>query len=136
MKLVFDHINVTKIGNGGVKSRQMAQEMMEKTGCESVIISSAALKNPTVFSKTHVEKNPLLLARRYIDIAIEHGCSDKHEWSWHVTTMLGKYRHVTRSPDYEPMTRIKDLQEMHDFLYRDGIFPMPTTGLNDDSDDE
>ena len=136
MKLVFDHINVAKIGNGGVKNRQMAQEMMEKTGCDSVIISSEALKNPTIFSKTYVEKNPLLLARRYIDIAIEHGCDDRHEWSWHVSTMLGKYRHVTKSPDYEPLTRIKDLHEMKTFLARDGIFPMPDYALVENSDDE
>ena len=135
MKLVFDHINVAKIGNGGVKNREMAQEMMEKTGCDSVIISGAALKNPTIFSKTHVETNPLLVARRYIDIAMKYKCEDRHEWSWSVCTQLGKYRHVTKTPQYEEMTHIKDLKEMHDFLYRDDIFPMSTIPM-DTSDDE
>jgi tRNA-dihydrouridine synthase 2 len=50
MKLVFEHVTVAKIGNGGIKSREQALVMMETTGCDSVMISSAALKKTHPFS--------------------------------------------------------------------------------------
>ena len=134
MKHVFDHLHVAKIGNGGVKNREMAKEMMEKTGCESVIISSAALKNPTIFSG-HPETDPVKLARRYLEIAKQYGCSDRHEYRWSVNTMLGKYRHITRSPDYEPFTHLEDLDKMIEYINRDGVFPMPKNPTETEDDD-
>lgn len=121
MKIVFDHIDVVKIGNGGVKNLDMAAEMMEKTGCSSVIISSAALKNPTVFSM-NPEKNPLMLAREYLDIAKKYSCTDRREWKWSLSTMLGKYRNVTKSPNYELLGKIEDLDEAIEFCKND-VFP-------------
>lgn len=52
MKTVFQALHCVTIGNGGVESFADAQAMKEKTGCSSVMICSAALRNPSVFSPT------------------------------------------------------------------------------------
>ena len=49
MKTVFDSVKCLKIGNGGVASRSDAEKMKNETGCNAVMISGAALKNPSVF---------------------------------------------------------------------------------------
>ena len=50
MKLVFDSVNIFKIGNGGIKNLKDANQMKEETGCHSVMICKEALHNPSVFS--------------------------------------------------------------------------------------
>lgn len=50
MKLVFDHVKCCKIGNGGINSLEEAEKMKKETGCGAVMISSAALHNPSVFN--------------------------------------------------------------------------------------
>jgi tRNA-dihydrouridine synthase 2 len=50
MKVVFESVNCWKVGNGGVQSRADVERMKQETGCNSVMICSAALKNPSVFS--------------------------------------------------------------------------------------
>ena len=119
MKLVFDHIHVAKIGNGGVKSRAGAREMMEATGCDSVMISSAAIKNPSVFSEE--PKDVITVARRYLEIA-EENCRDRREWRWLLTTMLGKYRNITKTEEYQELVGKKDLQSFKDVLFGDDPF--------------
>lgn len=52
MKQIFDSVKIFKIGNGGITSLVEAQRMKEETGCHSVMICNAALKNPSVFSPT------------------------------------------------------------------------------------
>ncbi|KAH0790359.1 tRNA-dihydrouridine(20) synthase [NAD(P)+]-like [Histomonas meleagridis] len=119
MKTVFEHIHVAKIGNGGVKSRSGAQKMMELTGCESVIISSAALKNPSVFSEE--PKDPITVARRYIEIA-EENCIDKREWRWCLNSMLGKHRFITKTQDYQKISNSKDLSEIKQIIFAEKPF--------------
>lgn len=50
MRLIFDSISVVKVGNGGVCSLSDAALMRERTGCSGVMISRAAMENPSVFS--------------------------------------------------------------------------------------
>lgn len=121
MKTVFEHIHVAKIGNGGVKSRAGGREMIENTGCDSVMISNAALKNPSVFAEE--KKDPIEVARRYIEIAEENNCDDRREWKWTITTMLGKYRYVTKSPKYNEMNQMTKLSEFREMLFADDPFP-------------
>ncbi|OHT03173.1 hypothetical protein TRFO_06856 [Tritrichomonas foetus] len=120
MRLVFEHLHVAKIGNGGVKSRKAGREMMEKTGCDSVMISGAALKNPSVFAEEI--KDPIEVARRYIEIAEEH-CNDRREWRWTLTTMLGKYRYITKNEKYNQMVHLNNLSEFRDILFAENPFP-------------
>ncbi|KAH0789428.1 tRNA-dihydrouridine(20) synthase [NAD(P)+]-like [Histomonas meleagridis] len=50
MKLIFDSVNIIKIGNGGVKSLEDAAKMREMTGCSGVMMCRAAMMNPSIFS--------------------------------------------------------------------------------------
>ena len=52
MKQAFDDIKVAKIANGGIKSLADGADMKLKTGCDSIMICSSAMKNPSVFSGT------------------------------------------------------------------------------------
>lgn len=119
MKLIFEHINVAKIGNGGVKSRKDAFEMMKMTGCESVIISSAALKNPSVFLDE--PKDILTVARRYIEI-VEENCKERREWRWTLNSMLGKHRKITKSKEYEKLSSFKDISQFREVIFPENAF--------------
>jgi len=120
MKLVFEHINVAKIGNGGVKNRKMANEMIEKTGCDSIIISGAAIKNPSCFSNEM--QDPITVARKILINARENGCYDRREWRWIVNAMIGKHRLYTKSPEYERMSKMETLDEFDEFFAQENPF--------------
>lgn len=67
MKQAFDDIKVAKIGNGGITSLAEGADMKLKTGCDSIMICSSAMKNPSIFSGT-LEKVPDVL-NKMIDFA-------------------------------------------------------------------
>jgi tRNA-dihydrouridine synthase 2 len=56
MRTVFESVSCLKVGNGGVKSLAEAARMRAETGCHSVMICSAAMKNPSVFSPNPVSE--------------------------------------------------------------------------------
>ena len=90
MKLAFQEIKTAaKIGNGGVNSLEEAHQMKEKTGCESVMICSAALKNPSVFATTLEKKETIL--ERFNDIGRENKI-EFIEAKWNVSQMLSGCR--------------------------------------------
>ena len=127
MKIVFDNLSVAKIGNGGVKSREGAQKMMEETGCESVIISSAALKNPSIFRKEGI-LDPVIVLRRYMEIA-KNVCMDgydRREWKYIPLTMIGKYKQYTRSPTYKILNEINDFNEFKAIIDQPDPFQLDT----------
>jgi tRNA-dihydrouridine synthase len=119
MRLVFEHLQIAKIGNGGIKSRAQAAEMMTATGCDSVIISAAALKNASVFSDER--KDIVTVARRYIEIA-EEVCDDRREWRWCLNTMLGQNRRIARSPQYKNLVGKTELTEFREALFAEEPF--------------
>ena len=51
--------SVPIIGNGDVKSPEDAKKMMEKTGCDYVMIGRAALGNPWIFRELNASYNGL-----------------------------------------------------------------------------
>jgi tRNA-dihydrouridine synthase len=122
MKLVFDHITVAKIGNGGIKSRQDAEKMKEATGCDSVMISSAAIKNPSVFAERQLDV--VQVARRYVEIAEEHGL-DRREWHWLLKTMLGKNRAISKTRAYQDLAAKKQLSDFREVLFGQHPFESP-----------
>jgi tRNA-dihydrouridine synthase 2 len=122
MKLIFEHLSVAKIGNGRVKSRQSAKEMIDATGCDSVMICSGAIKNPSVFREE--ELNVIDAARRYIEIAEECGCQDKREWRWLLSTMLGQYRWITKTEMYRNLVLKKELRDFREVLFGPVPFEM------------
>lgn len=70
MKLIFESINVLKIGNGGVCSLNDATIMREKTGCSGVMISHAAMENPSIFSEKI--KEPVDVLREMSELGQKH----------------------------------------------------------------
>jgi tRNA-dihydrouridine synthase 2 len=122
MKLIFEHLNVAKIGNGRVKSLAAARDMMAATGCDSVMISSGAIKNPSVFREDML--NVIDVARRYVEIAEQCGCEDKREWKWLLTTMLGQYRRITKTETYRELVLKNQLMDFREVLFRPAPFEM------------
>ncbi|MFH1064567.1 MAG: tRNA dihydrouridine synthase DusB [Candidatus Woesearchaeota archaeon] len=51
IKQVKDKVNIPVIGNGDIWSADDARQMMEKTGCDGVMIGRGALGNPYLFSR-------------------------------------------------------------------------------------
>lgn len=51
IKDVKDAVSIPVIGNGDIKDEQSAALMLEKTGCDALMIGRGALGNPWVFSK-------------------------------------------------------------------------------------
>lgn len=52
IKAIKDELKIPVIGNGDVTTPVRAKEMLEKTGCDFVMIGRAALGNPFIFSDT------------------------------------------------------------------------------------
>lgn len=65
---VKDRVSIPVIGNGDVLSRQDALVMMEKTGCDGVMIGRGALGNPWIFG---AGERPNSLAEIGL-VALEH----------------------------------------------------------------
>lgn len=61
IKRVKDKVDIPVIGNGAVHSPLDAQAMLEQTGCDFVMIGTAAFINPLIFRQT----NELLETGRY-----------------------------------------------------------------------
>lgn len=51
IKAVKENVNIPVIGNGDVTSHKKAQEMLEYTKCDAVMIGRAALGNPWIFKE-------------------------------------------------------------------------------------
>lgn len=53
IKAVKDAVSIPVIGNGDVKSAQDALSMLEKTGCDAVMIGRGAQGNPWIFNEVY-----------------------------------------------------------------------------------
>ncbi len=54
VKTVKQHVDIPVIGNGAVHSAFDARAMLEQTGCDFVMIGTAAFINPLIFFQTNV----------------------------------------------------------------------------------
>lgn len=59
LKKVKDSINIGVIGNGSVFTPRDAMDMIEQTGCDSVMIGRGAIGNPFIFSRFNAMANGL-----------------------------------------------------------------------------
>ncbi len=63
IKRIKDQVDIPVIGNGAVHSPRDAKAMLEQTGCDFVMIGTAAFLNPLIFRQT----NDFLNTGRYRD---------------------------------------------------------------------
>ncbi|RLI99149.1 MAG: tRNA dihydrouridine synthase DusB, partial [Candidatus Aenigmatarchaeota archaeon] len=56
IKAVKEYLSIPVIGNGGIKTLSDAKSMMKNTGCDGVMIGTAAMGNPFIFEKTNEKK--------------------------------------------------------------------------------
>ena len=56
IKEIKENLSIPVIGNGGIKNLTDAKSMIEKTGCDGVMIGTAAMGNPFIFEKTSKKK--------------------------------------------------------------------------------
>ncbi|MDR2939276.1 MAG: tRNA dihydrouridine synthase DusB [Clostridiales bacterium] len=62
IKGVKKAVNIPVIGNGDIKSPEMAKQMLEHTGCDAVMIGRAAQGDPYIFKRvTHYLKTGVIL---------------------------------------------------------------------------
>lgn len=131
MKIVFDELSrpsnndIAKVGNGGIKSRSEGYKMMQIVNCDSVMISSEALKNPRVFqSETVADFNASVAtsnARRFVDICVENNCS-MNECRFYLLEMLSKQQEISNSIGYRRLNKAKTVEAFQQILYDEDLF--------------
>lgn len=77
IKQVKESVGIPVIGNGDIWSPQDALRMMEKTGCDGVMVGRAAMGNPWLFREivhflSNQEELPQPTAEERINIALRH----------------------------------------------------------------
>ncbi|OHS99753.1 dihydrouridine synthase [Tritrichomonas foetus] len=125
MKIVFGEVNgqIGKIGNGGITSREEGIQLMEKIKCDSVMISSAALRNPKLFSNHFIQNNCDVIqnARDFIQICQKLNCP-MNEFRFYLLEMLNKYSGVSSCVGFRRLNNAKSLQAISDILNDDQYF--------------
>ncbi len=65
IKRVKKAVGIPVIGNGGVKGRFSFDRMLEKTGCDAVMVGTAAIGNPGIFAEL-LGKRPLPRGKAFL----------------------------------------------------------------------
>lgn len=86
IKKVKEAVKIPVIGNGDVTSPEKAYEMLEKTGCDYVMVGRAAIKNPYIFkqcidygknhgkNKKYDKPNKIEMLNKYIELCKKYNC--------------------------------------------------------------
>ncbi len=82
IKKIKDAVKIPVIGNGDVTSPEKSFEMLEKTGCDYVMIGRAAIKNPFIFkqcldyekNKKYGQPDKIEMLKRYIELCKKYNC--------------------------------------------------------------
>ncbi len=86
IKEIKDNVSIPVIGNGDITLPGHAKSMIERTGCDAVMIGRAAMRNPEIFEYTNFlldngkskgefskdTKNPKKLIKGFIDFYIRY----------------------------------------------------------------
>lgn len=68
-------VNIPVIANGGIFSKEDAEQMMNSTGADGIMIGRYALENPFIFAEIlgkRVEKSRAELLSEQVDLALNH----------------------------------------------------------------
>jgi tRNA-dihydrouridine synthase len=84
VKDIKDKLNIPVIGGGDIFSAGDAVNMINKTGCDAVMVARGAMGNPWIFR----DYNHLLSGKEPIDVTI----SDKREMMKKHINLLVKYK--------------------------------------------
>ena len=124
MKTVFDTVSISKIANGGIKNKKEALEIMKNLNCDSAMISSAALRNPRVFSDFEIVNNTDVInnMKTFIDICYKYHCS-MNEFRFYLLEMMSKFENIQQSLGYNRIKNAKNLQSIRDLIYDEKLFP-------------
>lgn len=114
MKLVFDHVKCCKIGNGGVGSREEAQKMKIETGCNAVMISSAALLNPSVFN-SEIRPEVDVLAEM-AKVGKQHHIEFK-SCKWSLQQVIQSKKSISKSMS-QPFNQAQTWEEFDDIILK------------------
>lgn len=78
IKLAKQSVSIPVIANGGINSREKAEEMMEKTGADGVMLARYGFENPLIFSElTGRECSDTKLSLLMEQVEIAEGCYDE-----------------------------------------------------------
>ena len=76
IKEVKQNVTIPVIGNGDIKSPELAKKMLDETGCDAIMIGRALLGNPWLIKNTinYFENKPedIVSVEEKIDICIKH----------------------------------------------------------------
>ena len=129
IKAVKDAVLIPEIGNGEVMRPSDALEMLEKTGCDALMIARGALGNPFIFAqikaalhgqtpKTVSRIERLQTAKEHLSLLVADKGEAQGLWearkhiAWYIKGMPGapKMR--------DAVNRCNDLKEMYEMLDR------------------
>lgn len=75
LKRIKKAVGIPVIGNGGVKDKASFERLVEKSGCDAVMVGSAAIGNPGVFAeilgKKPIPRDEAFL--KYLELCDNHG---------------------------------------------------------------
>jgi nifR3 family TIM-barrel protein len=78
IKLAKQSVSIPVIANGGINSREKAEEMMEKTGADGVMLARYGFENPLIFSElTGRECSDTKLSLLMEQLEIAESCYDE-----------------------------------------------------------
>ena len=78
IKLAKQSVSIPVIANGGINSREKAEEMMEKTGADGVMLARYGFENPLIFSElTGRECSDTKLSLLMEQVEIAESCYDE-----------------------------------------------------------
>jgi len=75
IKRVKKALGIPVIGNGGVKDKHSFERMFEKTGCDAIMVGTAAIGNPGIFAKL-LGKKPIAREKaffKYLELSKKFG---------------------------------------------------------------
>lgn len=78
IKRIKKAVGIPVIGNGGVNGKAGFERMLEKTGCDAVMVGGAAIGNPGIFAeilgREHISSEQAFF--KYLELCEKHGTVD------------------------------------------------------------